>query len=140
MKIYLASSFSLKQRVEEVSERLKKAGHTITVEWWNKDFKKAFGLISDDKWYKLDDIILISKKNFKGIDDADVLIIVCPKIESKKYNGANVELGYAIGKYKHVISLGRLERSAMYLGVKRIYNIEDLIEYLNSIEGLNNDR
>lgn len=130
MKIYLASSFSLSNAVETLSNLLEAKGHIITVKWWHKDFKKAFGTISDNEWYNLPKIKMICERNFRGIDKADILILFAPTIEAKKFNGANIEVGYAIGKGKRVLSVGKIERSAMYLPIERCGNMEELLRII----------
>ena len=86
-KIYLASSFSLKTKVEAVARELKKNGFEITVEWWHKDYKEYD--VKDSEWYNLDIVKQIKLRNFKGIDDADALVLVAG-VNPKKFNGANI--------------------------------------------------
>ena len=113
MKIYLASSFSLREKVERLSYNLENFGHTITVKWWLKDYKEV-GSREDTVWYSDPIIKGISERNFKGIDEADALILVCHDEKTRKFNGANIEVGYAIAKGKKVYYFGKIERSAMY--------------------------
>jgi len=131
MKIYLAGSFDAKDKIQKVSEMLKKEGHSITVEWWKKDFKKID--VPDAEWYNLPQIKEVRIRNFNGIDEADALILVSSDIK-KKYNGANIEIGYAIGKGKYVIIFGTVERSAMYHGCMMFATIEGLINRLKRLD------
>lgn len=123
--VYLASSFDLKSRVISLAEQLKKHGIGVTVEWWNHDFKEID--VPDSEWYNSDKIKWVKERNFKGIDDADAFILVCPDNVCKKFNGANIELGYAIGKGKPVFRYGNVERSAMYHGVGTFADVDGLI-------------
>ena len=76
---------------------------------------------------------MVKERNFKGIDKADVLILVCPSDKPKKFNGANIELGYAIGKGKIVMSVGLLERSAMYHGVANFSGLDGILIRLKNL-------
>lgn len=126
MKIYLASKFNLKDDVQYLSNLLEEEGHEITVKWWEKDFKKEFGEISDDEWYTLPDIESVCSRNFRGIDEADVVILIA-SLEAQKFNGANIEMGYALAKGKKVMSIGKIERSAMYWGIKKYPHMNALL-------------
>lgn len=119
MKVYLASSFDLVTYVSDIAKSLESHGHKITVKWWHKDFKKAIQK-PDDEWYKDGQVQDISRRNFEGIETADCLILVAHPNEPKKFNGANIELGYALALKKPCFALGKLERSAMYVPIKRI--------------------
>lgn len=134
MRVYIASSFDNKVVVEAVADVMMDAGHTVTVVWWTTDFKTALGEMPDEEWYRHPKIASVRWRNFLGIDDADALIIVSPK--KRKYNGANVELGYAIAKKKIVVAYGELERCAMYQGVPQIKfeskSTHKLLDYLQS--------
>ena len=131
MKIYLASSFSLIGRIKWLKEYLEHNGHEITVKWWLLDYKEALGDITNSDWYKMPDIKRIYERNMKGIDDADVLILVAPEFESKKFNGANIEVGYALAKGKKVMSFGKIERSGMYWSIEKHTTIQGIIEALS---------
>ena len=119
MRVYLASSFKLMDWVKAVRWEMEKVGIEITVVWWETNFKSALGEMTDDEWYSRPEIERIRKRNFQGIDDADALVLVCDPIAPCKFNGANVEVGYALGKGKPVYSIGALERSGMYQEVIR---------------------
>ncbi len=115
MKIYIASKFAFKEKVIAISNELKSEGYTITCEWWNDDIKKI--PCSNEEWYIHPDVITIRNRDFKGVDDCDVLILVSSYIEPISFNGANVELGYAIAKNKKIIIAGRVDRNALYSGI-----------------------
>jgi nucleoside 2-deoxyribosyltransferase len=130
MKVYLASSFDLKERVQLISHTLESKGLAITRKWWLQDYKAAFGEIPDRDWYAKEIVQSISQENFKAIDEADVLIVVCPENSTHKFVGANVEIGYAIAKGKPVLSLGVLPRSAMYTPIEQHHNLDTLLNRL----------
>jgi nucleoside 2-deoxyribosyltransferase len=130
LKVYLASSFDLKDKVQQISEKLESKGIAITRKWWVKDYKTAFGQISDEAWYEKDIVRSISQANFRAIDEADALILVCPDDRVHKFVGANVEVGYAIARGKCVLSLGVISRSAMYVPVEQHRTMETVLKRL----------
>ena len=84
--------------------------------------------LSGEAWYNHPDVVAISKKNFDAIDEADAVLLVCPDDLPIRFNGANIEVGYAIAKGKPVYSIGKLQRSAMYVPVKRLNTIDDFLK------------
>ena len=130
MKIYLASSFELMTRVRVLAHVLEESGHEITRKWWERDYKTTLGEMGDEEWYSREEVRGVCKANFDAIDHADAVILVCPVGEPRKFNGANVEVGYAIAKGKRVLSFGALERSGMYSPVKRCTTREELFASL----------
>ncbi len=126
MKVYLASSFDLVKKVEALASVLRKNGNIVTVEWWHKDFKKL--PLTDVDWYKDARVTAISERNFRGIREADIFVLIAPTLTSKKFNGANIELGYALALGKPCYSVGHLQRSAMYVPVIKCESIEEVLE------------
>ncbi len=126
MKVYLASSFDLIKKVEALAKVIKEKGHTVTVEWWHKDYKKL--PLADVDWYEDTRVTAISKRNFRGIREADIFVLIAPTLTSKKFNGANIELGYALALGKPCYSVGRLQRSAMYVPVIKCESMEEVLE------------
>ncbi len=68
MKVYLASSFDLKEKVQQTACLLESKGVEITRKWWLKDYKNAFGQIPDEDWYDREEVRWVSEENFKAID------------------------------------------------------------------------
>ena len=130
MKIYLASSFSLISLVKEVAEKLEKHGFEITRKWWTFDFKTI--QIPDDEWYGLLEVKKCCVDNFKAIEKADCLILVANPKVPQKFNGANIELGYALALGKPCYSVGKLERSAMYVPVIKCRDLNEVLRRLES--------
>lgn len=125
MKFYIASSFDLVNRVRQIAIHLKAKGHEITVEWWHKDYKRL--LIAEEEWYQNREVINISKRNFKGIEDADIFLLIAPKYSPKSFNGANIELGYALALGKPCYSIGKLQRSAMYVPIRKFQKLAEVL-------------
>jgi len=111
-----------------IKDALLLSSFEIPVIWWKHDFKKMD--LSDNEWYINPEVIKVKERNFNGIDESDAVVLVCPEDNSKKYNGANIEVGYALGKEKPVYSIGCLERSAMYCDVIKCIGIKHLISEL----------
>ena len=127
MKFYLASSFDLVERVKKVVAILRKDGHEITVEWWHRDYKQL-PIQNDEEWYGHPKVREISERNFDGIRACDRFLFIGPSDRPTKFNGANVELGFAHALGKPCFSLGKLERSAMYVPVCRCDFIDEVLE------------
>ena len=132
LKFYLASSFKNVEPVRALAKQLEERGHIITCRWWMCDYKVALGGMDDDKWFGQPIIRTIYRRSHKAIEDADMLILVAP--EPCKFNGANIEVGIALGLHKPVICLGELERSAMYEPLIRCHSMEELDKTLQEFE------
>lgn len=133
MKIYLASSFDQKDKVERISKILEDLGHEIVVKWWYIDFKEKVNINDDDEWYDHPDIKMVKERNYKALLESDACILVCPDDKPKAFNGANLEIGFALGKGIPCFSIGKQARSGMYGDVKRSSNINELIKNLQSL-------
>ncbi len=86
MKLYLASKFSLKEKVESISKILESEGHIITCHWWDDNVKSMQLKNNDDKdtaWYKHPEVIKICIRDYQGIDDCNALILIS---DEKKTN------------------------------------------------------
>lgn len=128
LNIYLASSFRYISRCNVVAKELLVEGHYIPDIWWNIDSKES-GL-SDVAWYSLPQTKAIAARHFKQIEKSDALVLVCPINEEGSFNGANVEVGYALAKGVPVYSIGNLARSAMYSDVIQCDTIDELLDCL----------
>ncbi len=132
MKFYLASSFKNVKQVKELATEIEARKHIITCRWWLCDYKVALGKVEDDIWFSQPIIRTIYRRSHKAIEDADILILVAPK--PCKFNGANIEVGIALGLHKPVICFGKLERSAMYEPVIRCSTFKELDQTLQEFE------
>lgn len=124
MKVYIASSFDLLEKVIDTAQTLWENGIQITIAWWKKDYKK----IDDPDWYSRPDVIEASQKNFDAIDKADAVLLVCPDFVGECFNEANVAVGYAIAKGKPVYSIGVLQRSEMYVPIIKLKDIDEFLK------------
>lgn len=89
MKIYVASKWENKLRVQEIQQLLRMAGNTITYDWTNCELPQNRAQAIMD---------------LRGVADADVFVGVFE--QDVRYNGALVELGAALALGKPVYLLG----------------------------------
>ncbi len=130
--VYVASNFTYRDKVKKIVEILKQYNIHQTYDWWNHEFKHPS--LSDDAYYNKEEVKQARRTDFKGIDDADNFIIVSSIHKALHLNGANIELGYAIAKQKHIYILGKVKRTPMYEGLPRYNNIKDIISKINKGE------
>ena len=131
MKVYIASSFSLKETVQRVAQDLKSMGFEITYEWWYKNYKDLD--MPDDEWYANPVIKIISKVMFEAIDDADLFLLVFPLSVPMRMKGADVEFGYAYAKGKPCYSVGVPMCSAMYQPLIKLNSLIELQEEFHKL-------
>jgi len=137
MKLYLASSFSLKEKVDSLSKTLENLGFIIPCKWWTGlDFIPSEGkLLSDMRDETISDFYShpatrnAFERDKKAIEDCDAFVFVADD-EVKPYNGANVELGMAIAYGKTCLCVGKLKNSAMYYPLVQFDSIPKLISAL----------
>lgn len=142
MKLYLASSFSLTDRVEQVAAALEAEGHEIAVRWWDRTFnvegegqvhtqvlKKRYNDMPPDAFYARPECEYAFLTDMQGIQESGALVMVATD-EPRDYAGASVEIGYAIGVGRPVFLLGRLKNSAMYWPLCRCKDLPDLLSRL----------
>ncbi len=137
MKVYIASSFSNLERVKDVVGLCNLLKIDITCTWWDRkqlhdDFK---GKYSDDVFYNLPDCRIAYHRDVQGIKDADLLILVATN-EPKRYNGAMLECGIAVGLDKPIVVYGKLEQSAMFYPMHFIDDITSLADYIKGFKSI----
>ena len=131
--VYIASSFNLKERVQRVYDALTDAGYGVPDVWWDESREQADLKTIDEPdhyWYQLNVVQRRAERHWRNIEEADVFVIVAPEEGTKKFNGANIELGYAIASGCACYSVGRLERSAMYEPVVQTDVVDELLREL----------
>lgn len=141
MRVYIGSSFSLKDRVQKVHDDLIENGHDVPDVWWDESREQAnlkdIDVAIEEDWYRKDIVKKRAKRHFDRIEECDVFVIVAPEGgETKKFNGANIELGYAIATGSECYSVGRLERSAMYEPVTQLGSSRELVAELDRLESV----
>ncbi len=134
MKIYIASSFNLIPKIKDIIKQLEENGHEITVRWWERiELKIKFGPLSPEEFYSEPECEYAYRRDRDGIKEADVFLFVADD-EIRKYNGANIELGMADAWGKPCLSIGVLENSALYFGVIKCKNMNEVLTHLNDID------
>ena len=130
MKIYIASSFNLIPKIEEVCSLLEGAGHEVLVKWWTRlDLKKKFEVLDPDDFYAEPECANAYERDFNGVMLCDVLLFVADA-KPRYYTGANIELGIALGNSIRCMSVGSLRNSALYYNVYRAKDMHDVLETL----------
>lgn len=92
MKFYIASKLGNYAQVQAIAEKLKAAGWVHTYDWTN-DWKKQSSVKSTDA----ETLKSVSTKEFEGVSDADVVIVLTPQ-----GRGTHTEFGMAIALNKTV--------------------------------------
>lgn len=126
--VYIASSFGLADRVQRVCDALVSAGHRVPDRWWNENVKTMD--LPDDEWYGHPEVVAMAERHWNSIEECDTYVLVCPPSEAKKFNGANIELGYAHANRLDCYSVGAVERSAMYVPLTRLDTVDELVAVL----------
>lgn len=141
MKVYVASSFRLLEKVKDISDVLEKSGFEITVKWWDRiyeidgehikttDLRESYRTLTSEEFYNKHETRLSYFADYHGIKNADVFVFVASDIP-RKYNGANIELGIALGEGIKCFSIGNLENSVLYYPVVKCKNKKDLLKRL----------
>ena len=143
MKIYIASSFKLIDRVLEIAEALEADGHTITEKWYDRSYhfeneglvhttelKTRYDELSPEEFYAIPSVKQSFLKDFLGVKKADALVFVADD-QPRKFNGAAVELGIALGDFKPCFLLGELETSVLYSPLRRCRDTVQLLAELD---------
>ena len=134
MKIYIASSFNLISKVERIAHTLEKEGYEIPVKWWTRlDLKKKFEGMTDEEFYAEPENQFAYNRDFAGVKESEVFLFVADDIP-RSYNGANVELGIALGDHKPCFSIGNLQKSALYTPVIKCKSILELLTRLQNFD------
>jgi hypothetical protein len=134
VKIYIASSFDLEDRVIKVVDALEKKGHKIMVKWWlNKDLRNKRDVLSREDFYSNVQCKILYDRDKFGVDNADALILVASE-DIIPFGGALVELGMAIERNIPCICMGNLKNSAMYYPIYWVNSISELMKRISEIE------
>jgi diphthamide synthase subunit DPH2 len=128
MKIYVAASFQLKERVKELYNTLQERGHEITVDWTAHKPVEPFDQNEAlSREYSVEDI--------EGVADSDVFILLSD-VHGK---GMYVELGAAIISHlRHgkpiIYVVGERNAEVMFYfhpSVNRRETIEDILDEID---------
>jgi len=140
MKIYLASSFVLVEKVEKISKLLEENKFEVLCKWWTGlDYIPTEGKLLSDmrnedikEFYSHPATENAFNRDKKAIQECDVFIFVADD-KIIPYNGANVEFGIAVANSKLCLSVGKLKNSAMYYPLIQLDTIPELLTTLTII-------
>lgn len=134
MKIYLASSFILLEKVENTCKVLEDAGHEVLVKWWTRyDLKQKFSVLTPDDFYAESECEYAFNRDLQGVKDCDALVFVASD-DMMPYCGAYVEIGMAFALGKPVYSIGIFKNSAMLYRIKRCKDIQEILSQLSKLK------
>lgn len=117
------------REVQRACDALEARGHVVAVKWWNLEgeaHKAKTAPISESQFYGSDAVQATAARDFGGVATCDVLVIITDG-PARKFNGASVELGYALAMGKECFALGTLDRSAMFAHVRHGFSLEGII-------------
>jgi len=120
-RCYIASSNELAEHIKELLPELEKRNIYVTSRWWEYY----------DRIKETDDFCSIAYYQFRQIEDSDFLILFGDPDKEIQFNGANIELGFAIGKLKKTFSVFRFKRSLMHYIDEPCYDIPELLEQID---------
>lgn len=148
MKIYLASSWKMKQTVIEMAKILRNGGHVVDAFCNDDGTRTSFnwdeltGIMEDEgiDINRLNAIDMMKhwrvreafQEDKKWIDWADVLIMLMPCGRS-----SHIEAGYAVGKGKKLYIMGGFEKGefdTMYGFANGMYDYDDINCLLDALE------
>lgn len=146
MKVYIGSSFSLIDKVEQVADLVESFGHEITEKWWKRvyqveglgktqtnNLKKVYDGLTWDEFFAKSETSASFIKDFHGVKNADAMIFVADD-KPRKFNGASIEAGIAIGDDKPVYLLGELQTSVMFASMIKCVDKMELIGRLQRLQ------
>lgn len=119
MKVYLAASFTNRDKIRPIASKLWEQGHEITSSWLH-EVAKPPKMTQDVFWRKL------AIKDLTEIKGADLLICFVDGISG----GKNVELGYALGQHqgKEIWVVGKINNVFHTLADKTFRNAEGMLK------------
>lgn len=138
MKVYIASSFKLVDRVRQVEHLLEQNGFTVICKWWTgldyipsegRTLNEKSDVVSNVEFYSSPGCVTAFKRDYAAVKDADLFILVAGETP-RAFNGANIELGVAIGDNKRCYSVGVLDNSALYYPVIKCKDNAELLSQI----------
>jgi nucleoside 2-deoxyribosyltransferase len=119
VKVYVAGSSAELERAQRWIDALRAEGWTVTSDWPAViasvgDANPRDASVADRRMWSHDDL--------RGVDNADVVWLLAPKVGTAR--GAYFELGYAMACGKHIISSGDTLQS-IFLAHTREYATDE---------------
>ena len=132
--IYIASKFSLKEKVIELKRKLHNEGHLVTINWWDYEGKKVLVNFSDDEFYNDRRTHFLKERDLFGIRQCEIFVLLSDPVKPLSFNGANFELGYATALHKDCYIIGKIDKTVLYAGITFC---KDEREFVSRIPGRN---
>lgn len=124
MKFYIATSLSNHLNHNRLRDALLTRGHEITYDWTQHGPVWPEGL---------DRVREVAFNEFQGVEDADVVIVLCPG-----GRGTHIEMGVAIATYRPIVLISAdsrdhevVEGTCSFYHLRSIYHYETIEDYLN---------
>lgn len=126
MKIYLAGPWIERQTMPQYADAIRRAGHTITHEWWKYDGE---GEDKEDRAFLEE----CAKKDRDGVYNCDA--VIC--INTAKSEGKAVEQGLAIAYGRPIILVTPNEKpsSNIFHYLHNYKHVKSLAEAINALKG-----
>jgi hypothetical protein len=128
MKIYVASSIKNKEKVQELFGALKAKGHEVTTDWTLTD-----DIPEDERRLKRDYMRSIAKRDFEGIRECDVFVLLSKPSEGRSMYvelGLAIAMHEAIGKPSVFVVGPDNDESVFYFhpAVQRVHSLAEALE------------
>ncbi len=123
MKIYLAASFASQAEMRELARQLNLQGHIVTSTWI---FQVEPGLDVDTIRDNPSAAIDHAHADLWGINQSDLVAVFTDKPSTT--GGLNVEFGYALGRGKTVVLVGK-PQNVFQADVHRFPGITELLQF-----------
>ena len=122
MKVYIAHNFAARDWLKkEIIPLLKNRGYEVTSRW-----------IWDDSHIEKNNKEQSAIRDLQDIDEAQGLIIFLDQFADRPGKGKFVEMGYALGSDKDVITIGK-DLSCVFTALPQIIHYETIDDFLNDI-------
>lgn len=122
MKYYIASSFTNKDKVRYVSEKLKSNGYLHTYDW-----------TINERAASLTDLREIGQQEKAAIIDADFIVVILPAGK-----GSHIELGIALGHGKKIYLYSPNEEVNNFETTSTFYHLPEVEIVIGTIDDLIN--
>lgn len=120
MKFYIASSFSNKDKVRYVSEKLKNNGYTHTYDWTKNERASTFN-----------DLRGIGQQEKAAIIEADFIVVLLPAGK-----GSHIEFGIALGHNKQIYLYSPNEEVNNFEITSTFYHLPEVEIVVGTIDNL----
>ncbi|MBU3957380.1 hypothetical protein KKI19_03870 [Patescibacteria group bacterium] len=125
LKFYIASSFSEKEKIRKLMDKIEKKGHKIAFDWTTHQSIKPY-----EKKIKL--AAKYAKEDIEGVKDCDIFVMV-PSKEGGSTQFAELGVAIVMERVKRIFVVGPYNNRSMsffHPKVERINSIEEIFTKL----------